>query len=899
MLTTCFTNTIISIITIGNTSIREEFNSIRDINNTINSDISNSKNIAKSVGKLVNPLSNIINIRPQINKMFLLDRESININSPSNNTGYMVTIVPCNPSDVFTINASGRSSARPWGFVASDGTILDRTQNTSSSYTTIIRNKLLVAPENSAYLIIHNRTDEEYFDSFYGAAISPYEFIDKSFISNAKNDIYLESDDMYSEYPLNELKIKIPPFQIGLNVPSSNNIRTFHPIDSTIKVYHTTKNILPPASDVSFIDGQYILDTGEIGNLNALQYMPYYIPIEPAVIYRFQCRNTSANQLNYAFTLSEYDENKQFIQRIQLLNVIAPGVNEAREFIPQFSTRYIRFNIPKSFIDNMQLEHSDKCTDVILRTKNKVYTVNLSTVPTCYGCEIDLIKGECKVTHGHISSYSGENIPGKWLSSIDEYKQGTLPSIGAEVVYELTSPTIYSINKSVIMPFDGRNCFMTDYISSVNIETSYIVDIVKHNELLANKIKQDIIKTKLKTIGQSNFIARVNQLVNVKWVPTAPIPICTGSGKYEVVSPGTILTGIPYSSTRIVSKYVGETVSLWTFLSAVQNPRSVLYTRRIIAGTLGSTYYGINCTIFATYAYAKNDIHNYVAGMYIRNFCTQVQENDMEPGDFMYMSSHVKTVIAVERDEYYKLKYFITAEGSVPYCNKKICTLRNLENLVRQGYTFWRPNFINEIDYKPFDFVKGYPDEEDGSPNYPDIMSEYGDEACIEAGIDVTINVINTKTYNMINIYRNDGTGDTLIDSRNTISDFTLNDIDYGTYTIEITDGTSTSKSKFIAVDMNCSYNKETKTVTFSSLNADPVSIQEYGDANDDETDKAVYGYPYDRHHIFTDEEKAAGTITFPSSDSTNQILINFVTEYGTAVWVSKPLNIWVPFDGN
>lgn len=58
-----------------------------------------------------------------------------------------------------------------------------------------------------------------------------------------------------------------------------------------------------------------------------------------------------------------------------------------------------------------------------------------------YGFEIDLTTGTLTDKYGHINSYNGETLPGKWWSSRDEYSPGRTPSTGAEVVYEKTPDT--------------------------------------------------------------------------------------------------------------------------------------------------------------------------------------------------------------------------------------------------------------------------------------------------------------------------------------------------------------------------------------------------------------------------------------------------------------------------
>lgn len=61
-----------------------------------------------------------------------------------------------------------------------------------------------------------------------------------------------------------------------------------------------------------------------------------------------------------------------------------------------------------------------------------------------YGGIANLTSGTLSVTYGHIASYNGETVTEPWISNIDEYYPGTTPSIGAEVVYPLDTPIVFT-----------------------------------------------------------------------------------------------------------------------------------------------------------------------------------------------------------------------------------------------------------------------------------------------------------------------------------------------------------------------------------------------------------------------------------------------------------------------
>jgi len=89
-------------------------------------------------------------------------------------------------------------------------------------------------------------------------------------------------------------------------------------------------------------------------------------------------------------------------------------------------------------------------------------------------------------------------------------------------------------------------------------------------------------------------------LSQVKWTPVAET-MPNRRGGYFV--PGKTYTGVPYSSVRSVGRYIGFDISLRTFLAAVENPLSVLYTETL-AGKVSNAagYYGAVCSSYTSYS---------------------------------------------------------------------------------------------------------------------------------------------------------------------------------------------------------------------------------------------------------------------------------------------------------
>lgn len=94
------------------------------------------------------------------------------------------------------------------------------------------------------------------------------------------------------------------------------------------------------------------------------------------------------------------------------------------------------------------------------------YTGQTSTLTlprTIYGGTVNTVTGEGQETWKLIDSYSGENLPGKWISDRDVYASGTAPTTGAQVAYKLTEPIFFTATGAQpISSLSGVNTVLTD-----------------------------------------------------------------------------------------------------------------------------------------------------------------------------------------------------------------------------------------------------------------------------------------------------------------------------------------------------------------------------------------------------------------------------------------------------
>jgi len=157
---------------------------------------------------------------------------------------------------------------------------------------------------------------------------------------------------------------------------------------------------------------------------------------------------------------------------------------------------------------------------------------------------------------------------------------------------------------------------------------------------------------------QEQAVEYARIMSRVKWTPvTGGMPNRRG-GYFEE---GAEYTGVPYSSVKAVGRCIGFDIYLKTFLAAVENPHSVLYTENLSGKVSNAaTYYGKVCSTFTSYALQcalpyRSSHHD----PEFRNGVVLVDPQSAqaaEPGDIIYTppakvggGSHVEIVTAVER----------------------------------------------------------------------------------------------------------------------------------------------------------------------------------------------------------------------------------------------------------
>lgn len=106
----------------------------------------------------------------------------------------------------------------------------------------------------------------------------------------------------------------------------------------------------------------------------------------------------------------------------------------------------------------------------IFKADSPLTAISVEFGNTQYGGSLNVKTGELTITDAEIASYNGEALPSTWISDRDEYKAGTTPSIGAQVVYKLATPITYQFSPQQLSLLNGVNVI---YTSSDGISLTY------------------------------------------------------------------------------------------------------------------------------------------------------------------------------------------------------------------------------------------------------------------------------------------------------------------------------------------------------------------------------------------------------------------------------------------
>lgn len=422
--------------------------------------------------------------------------------------------------------------------------------------------------------------------------------------------------------------------------------------------------------------------------------------------------------------------------------------------------------------------------------------------------------------------------------------------------------------------------------------------IVENSQLaITNGDLEDVPETR----GVRQALRKIKQLTTIQWVPEAAVP-----NNVSNFAPGSTVTGIVYSSVKELSKFVGLEVSLRTFMTAVHNPYSLLYTENINAtrtrsdygvtyhGENGNAYYGMVCSSLVLYGLGidvnwKTAQFAYLCKSGVLEKIYDQSADGLKLCDVQWIPGHVRIVTGIRRNEYGDVTEVQLSEAFNTNMRVKWWTASEVNSWTNDIWYRYTELYKN-LDYTPSPFVTVPGDPELPAYQYnDDICTFAGDYAAFAVG-DMVYLTYTKGAYTSLEIYKDDALIETIalssIPEHKTDITSLMATNGYGNYKARLTDGTNASEYcywQMIDCNVSVTNNDGVLTVDFSSHNGKPhyCSIIDRSGV-----DLATY--------VFSDADKSLGQAVFNAHKvryeqyttetfvETAYIIVLFKGEYGT-----------------
>ena len=306
---------------------------------------------------------------------------------------------------------------------------------------------------------------------------------DKQIMDNMNPNISITISDIYASetHVINAKQEDMVDLEIIEQPHISEQIRTINLLDVN-----------------TFTPGFYIGSNGQLSS-NTNDHVGDFIPVSPGddIYYTGIIGPTNSGSINRR--LHVYDANQKWIKQLSFAGSLKVGDHWSTHGVVPSNGAYVRVSwgvedtnimisigAPAKYYSyyitpftaitsaSFQVSPDDTYEDA------DEYTV---TVPAAagdvYGFKYNPILGKLYVTSGHIASYNGETLPSGWISDRDVYAEGTTPSTGAEVVYQLDDEDIEEYD---ITPIDIPMFYRINYIK---IDNGVIANFTYYAETFA------------------------------------------------------------------------------------------------------------------------------------------------------------------------------------------------------------------------------------------------------------------------------------------------------------------------------------------------------------------------------------------------------------------------------
>lgn len=412
------------------------------------------------------------------------------------------------------------------------------------------------------------------------------------------------------------------------------------------------------------------------------------------------------------------------------------------------------------------------------------------------------------------------------------------------------------------------------------------------SEIYLDDTKRVFFSAEDDSLGRLNAVKKARQMTDLEFSPLNPIAYNTGT-----FLAGKAYKGLIYSSVKELETYVGSNVSFYTFMTAIQNPRSKIYTEQINE----TPYHGNNCKAY--YGTVCSDLVSYALGLIPRHNSYDFPDSPLmeiiedpvpeklKVADVLWKKGHVALITDIVRETDGIVSKIEISEAKSPRC-KRYTISRDyfLQNTMNNFQRIYRYKEIGRNStYTPINDVVAVNDEEKLPFIFNhDLCVDKGDKSNYLENENVVINVLNKKAL-ILEIYKDDR----LYMTKEIESvDVPLSALTYGNYKARVLIGEEeqvySDFTYWKVVHAEVEYDKNSSRLYFHSLNAIPNHVICCDIAGF--RPSMTQGYS----HLFTDNEIRMGYVVIPEGKLfANYPYFEFIlsTEYGNII--CKSVNIF------
>ena len=391
------------------------------------------------------------------------------------------------------------------------------------------------------------------------------------------------------------------------------------------------------------------------------------------------------------------------------------------------------------------------------------------------------------------------------------------------------------------------------------------------------------------SLGRINAVKKARQLTDIEFTPISELK---GLGK--TYHPNKTYNGIMYSMVSEMSNYVGSNVSFHTFMTAVHNPKSKLYTENVSQppyhGRNCNSYYGSVCSQLVSYAlgispgFSSRDFNDsdLMLSVNLKSI------DSIKVADVLWKSGHVALISDIERNEHDIVTKVEICESVPSGCRRYSKSRDEFEEML--GSSFKKilrySELYKNLNYTPVPEFVAVLDETPISYHYnDDLCVDKGDKSCYLESDSVVINTMHE--YDYIELYKGEELYRLIDDVHGDVS---LTDLPYGDYKARaFYNGKYSDYTYWKVVNVQVYPDNLHKKLYFHSENAKPrfVSCRDIAGLMETMPPTKSVGI-----YIFEEEDIQNGYIDIEKVKIRRDnpyVRVQFSTEYGTII--NKPFN--------